>query len=617
MFKQTNLKLYFYLSDFKKFYNVISGKIIPYFSTFHVENIIVMLVCVMVLVACERNSQTWEQMDIAEKLMNEKPDSSLVILENIPTSDIKGKETSARYALLKSMALDKNYIDTTTFDILQPAIDYYIQNGTPDEKLTTYYYQGRIYQNQGDDDSAMQSFMNGCDLKQSVTDSLLLAHTLVAQGTLYLKQYKTTEYIHNNMAAAKLYGAVGKNLLEIKSYTNAIDGYIMLNNKIAADSLLSICIPLAQKNPNGEEYMFSSLLSYTIEFGSPHDIKAFLGEHQDIDLTKDEIMDFAQGYSKIGEYDKAIKCLAEISPDASTLDSLKYSSVKIDILEKQGKSKEALSLYKDYSVMLERYQKRLFSQDLLFADEKHQLEIKRLVDIQERNKIIWGTLCCILGLGILAGWLCYRVHLSRVKRILTEKENANLRLEQDNLCKEKKRLEAEQRQHELENANLKLEIMQLENERDNLKDLQREQLELAKPIQDVIKNRIDILNGLLAKEITKNDSYAKPYHKWIETVHNDKKKFMGSTRLAFAALYPKFIEYLEQHGLSTDDINYLCLYAIGLRGKEVGEYIQIKRHYIISHEIRMKLGIDEHETNIGPYIRKLIKNLGQTPKKDM
>lgn len=617
MFKQTNLKLYFYLSDFKKFYNVISGKIIPYFSTFHVENIIVMLVCVMVLVACERNSQTWEQMDIAEKLMNEKPDSSLVILENIPTSDIKGKETSARYALLKSMALDKNYIDTTTFDILQPAIDYYIQNGTPDEKLTTYYYQGRIYQNQGDDDSAMQSFMNGCDLKQSVTDSLLLAHTLVAQGTLYLKQYKTTEYIHNNMAAAKLYGAVGKNLLEIKSYTNAIDGYIMLNNKIAADSLLSICIPLAQKNPDGEEYMFSSLLSYTIEFGSPHDIKAFLGEHQDIDLTKDEIMDFAQGYSKIGEYDKAIKCLAEISPDASTLDSLKYSSVKIDILEKQGKSKEALSLYKDYSVMLERYQKRLFSQDLLFADEKHQLEIKRLVDIQERNKIIWGTLCCILGLGILAGWLCYRVHLSRVKRILTEKENANLRLEQDNLCKEKKRLEAEQRQHELENANLKLEIMQLENERDHLKDLQREQLELAKPIQDVIKNRIDILNGLLAKEITKNDSYAKPYHKWIETVHNDKKKFMDSTRLAFAALYPKFIEYLEQHGLSTDDINYLCLYAIGLRGKEVGEYIQIKRHYIISHEIRMKLGIDEHETNIGPYIRKLIKNLGQTPKKDM
>ena len=109
-------------------------------------------------------------------------------------------------------------------------------------------------------------------------------------------------------------------------------------------------------------------------------------------------------------------------------------------------------------------------------------------------------------------------------------------------------------------------------------------------------------------EETQNDSYAESYNNWIETVHNDKKKFMDSTRLAFAASHPKFMEYLEQHGLSTDEINYLCLYAIGLRGKEVGEYIQMKRHYIVSHEIRKKLGIDQHETNLGLYIRRLIKD---------
>lgn len=83
---------------------------------------------------------------------------------------------------------------------------------------------------------------------------------------------------------------------------------------------------------------------------------------------------------------------------------------------------------------------------------------------------------------------------------------------------------------------------------------------------------------------------------------------MDSTRLAFAASHPKFMEYLIQHGLSSDEINFVCLYAIGLRGKEVGEYIQTKRHYVISHEIRMKLGIDEHETNIGLYVRRLMKD---------
>lgn len=583
----------------------------------------------MVLVACDRNTPILEQMDMAENFLSSKPDSALTILESIPVTNIKDKKVAARYALLKSMALDKNYIDTTTFDILQPAIDYYLKKGSPDEKLRTYYYQGRIYQNQGDDDSAMSSFMNGCDLKQVVTDSLLLAHTLVAQGTLYFKQYKINEFVKNNIEAARLYGDIGKDIFEIKSYTNALDGYVMLNNQSPADSLLSICIPLVQKNPDGEVYLFPSLLSYTIEFCSPDNLKAFLDKYQDLELSKDETIDFAQGYSKIGEYDKALNFLSRTNPGTSDLDSLKYASVKIEILEKQGKYEQALNLYKDYSIMLERYQSKLLSQDLLFSDKKHQLEIENIRNIQNRDRIIWATLCGIFALTILVGWLYYRAYRSKTRRILAEKENENLKLEQENLRnekekaelerdkktleaenleKDKKRLEAEQRQYELETVNLRLEISQLESERDHLKELQQEQSELSKPIQKVIKDRLDILNGLLAKEITRNDSYAKSYNNWIETIRNDKKKFMDSTRLAFTASHPKFMEYLKQHGLSTDEINYLCLYAIGLRGKEVGEYIQIKRHYIISHEIRKKLGIDKHETNIGLYIRRLMKN---------
>ena len=548
-----------------------------------------MLLSMVVLTtgSCDRYKTVREKLNVAENLMNAHPDSALAILDNIPSAGINDREVAARYALLKSIALDKNCIDTTTFDVLQPAIDYYVKNGTPDEQFRTYYYQGRIYQNQGDDDSAMRSFMNGCDLRHGVTDSLLLAHTLVAQGTLYFKQYKINDFVHYNMEAAKLYKTIGKDILAIKSYTNALDGYIMMEDKSAADSILSICVPLVQKNPDGEAYLFPSLLSYTIGFCPPDDIKAFLDEYQNMELTTDETMIFAEGYSKIGEYDKAMTIISNINPAENTWDSLKYASIKIDILERQGKYKEAFTLYRDYSATLEHYQKELLSHDLLFSDKKHQLEMKNLIEIQDRDRIIWGTLCGIFGLVILVGWLYYRGYLSKTKRILAEKENKNLRLEQENL---------------------RLEIDQLENERDNLKELQKEQSELAKPIKDVIKSRLNLLNGLLAKEITNNDRYAEPYNKWIDTVRNDKKKFMDSTRLAFAASHPKFMEYLEQHGLSTDEINYLCLYAIGLRGKEVGEYTQMKRHYIVSHEIRKKFGIDEHETNIGLYIRRLMKD---------
>lgn len=135
---------------------------------------------------------------------------------------------------------------------------------------------------------------------------------------------------------------------------------------------------------------------------------------------------------------------------------------------------------------------------------------------------------------MLVGWLYYQDYRSKAKRILTEKENANLKLEQDNLRKEKERVELERDKKILETENLKLEISQLVSERDNLKELQSKLSEFSQPIQDVIKIRLDMLNGLLAKEITNNNSYAEPYNKWIETVHNDKRSLW--TRLVLLLL---------------------------------------------------------------------------------
>ena len=106
----------------------------------HLINIILLSIAVLTTGSCDRHGTAWNEMDKAESLMDAKPDSALVVLENIPASSVKGKEAAARYALLKSIALDKNCIDTTTFDVLQPAIDYYVKNGTPDEQFRTYYY---------------------------------------------------------------------------------------------------------------------------------------------------------------------------------------------------------------------------------------------------------------------------------------------------------------------------------------------------------------------------------------------------------------------------------------------------------------------------------------------
>ena len=55
------------------------------------------------------------------------------------------------------------------------------------------------------------------------------------------------------------------------------------------------------------------------------------------------------------------------------------------------------------------------------------------------------------------------------------------------------------------------------------------------------------------------------------------------------------------------EIEHCCLYAIGLNGKMVTNFTNIKRHYHIGSSIRKKLGLNEHDTNISIYIKKLLK----------
>lgn len=118
-------------------------------ANFQIGRIVPLLVISLIIAVagCGGSQGISDSLDIAERIIEDRPDSALIVINSIDTSDLKKKSQKARYALLKSMALDKNYVDTTTFDILQPAIDYYLEKGTPDEKLRTYYYQGRIYQN--------------------------------------------------------------------------------------------------------------------------------------------------------------------------------------------------------------------------------------------------------------------------------------------------------------------------------------------------------------------------------------------------------------------------------------------------------------------------------------
>lgn len=93
---------------------------------------------------CGYNHRTSEAMDIAERIMESSADSALAILYGIDESELDYHGGEAHYALLKSMALDKNYIDITDDSLIAVAHKYYDKHGDTYHRMLSKYYYARV-----------------------------------------------------------------------------------------------------------------------------------------------------------------------------------------------------------------------------------------------------------------------------------------------------------------------------------------------------------------------------------------------------------------------------------------------------------------------------------------
>ena len=148
--------------------------------------------------------------------------------------------------------------------------------------------------------------------------------------------------------------------------------------------------------------------------------------------------------------------------------------------------------------------------------------------------------------------------------------------------------------------------VQIEQERDSLTELLEQNKELDQAAKNALLGRIALLNRFFMANITNNPDASRKVDKEIDALLKNKEEFMASTRMAFAGSHPHFIKHLERCGLNEWEMGYCCLYALGLKGKEIGEYIQMKSHFNNSSDIRKKLGLPEHGITLGTHIRQLL-----------
>ncbi len=542
--------------------------------------ILILAIC---LISCNGHSKHWETLSQVESYIEEEPDRALLTLEQMDISELSGKEEQAKHALLYSMALDKNFIDKTDFEVLQPAIDYYKVNGSATDKLRSCYYQGRIYQNQGNDALAMNCYLTALEHDSDSEDILTKARLYVAQGNIYYALMKWEKVFEVNIKAADYFHQVDK----ISSYVNctlkAVSACTQNGNYNEAAKYLNECEQYLDVIPRAlMANYYSEYITYLIRSEATDKIKEAVSIYKS--KIPDDLLDYgtlSNAYIALGAYSQALEALHKTENYSDISSKLRYYAILAEIHHKKGNHKEALDAYITFNRLNDSVNLVVFEQDTQFIEERHALELKNIEEQTAKNRIILLTI--VLGVVFIAALVYIR---GRLKYRTIQQKHA-----------------------EQEAERYRLLYQQMEYEKENLSELLSQNVDMDGNARNIVAKRIELLNKFFAAYITNNSEISRKADKELDELLANKESFMASTRLAFAGSHPNFIKYLENHRLTEREIEYCCLYALGLKGKEVGSYIKMRSHFNMSSDIRKKLGLEESDTNLGIYIRKLLSAL--------
>ena len=289
---------------------------------------IAILVAVFCMFSCSRQSVHWGTLRQVEAYIEAQPDSALAALQRIDAQELQNKEERAKYALLLSMALDKNYVDKTDFDILQPAIDYYQGHGTATDKLRTYYYQGRIYQNQQKhDELAMQCFVKAVTEGAASDDILTKARVLFTQGRIYSTIYEWDKCIASYLEAAKYFKRMGRTSSYVNCIADVINAYTIIGDTVQAEKYIA----LAQEDLDDcstkiKAHFYSNHLTYLVNYRqNEKNIQTVIDNYVNLSRASGtDWLSVANAYLKTGNASAAMDALSRHRKLINTPQHLEY-----------------------------------------------------------------------------------------------------------------------------------------------------------------------------------------------------------------------------------------------------------------------------------------------------
>lgn len=389
--------------------------------------------------------------------IDEYPDSALAVLDTIPEGNLRGKKAEAEFALLYSMALDKNYIDMTDDSLINVAVRWYRRHGSADDRLKAWYYQGRVYQNAGDNERAMESFTRAERYVKRSGDC-------TTSGMLYSAKSRVYDYLFDiekssaNLRRASEYYQLAKDTARYTGSILKLAGSSIVAEKTAEAS--AYLDTLGKYWDALSESKKSSCYSYMLELAliENRDTLAPIADGYISDIQDSSAINWitlAHVYLETGEYDKGLDALdAYRKTDTAYLADNAYLWLFSELSAEKGQYETAYQALHRYVSVTDETDVDIFESDAKFTEDRMLARYK----LQNRN--LWIT---IMLLGIISlissGLLLY----AKLQEKIHQKQQ------------EKERLEREKHEIETEMESYRKLYEQAQEEKKNLLRIRQDQ----------------------------------------------------------------------------------------------------------------------------------------------
>lgn len=282
---------------------------------------------------------------------------------------------------------------------------------------------------------------------------------------------------------------------------------------------------------------------------------------------------------RFAEADSALARFRESEPEGGYEHFPEYFLYLSEIYESQGRFREAHEPFFRYLAMADAIHFRSFWSDSKFIEEEYSREL----NIQKGRTT---ALMLVLGavLLVIVGTAAYLIF-------------KKYRREYDKLSEDKMSLRARFN-------DMKAELQSLSYVQGDFRSRDRS-------VWKLVQDRMKLLNKCISQNMTDSEDKSERINAEIAKTYQSRKQFMADLMKTFSVTQPKFINTIKAKNLTDEQIQICCLYALGLRGKDIINYISRSSHYNQASEIRAILGLTTHDTNLSKYIISLLEDTEQ------